>query len=242
MRFKPLAPLRLAPQIVILSDGSCGSACSFFEGRLAVDNSAVVVTYGGLMNRPMDTSSFGGGGVTSGWESYVQQLVNLTAAELSQVPEFLSTADVSFSSSEYYLPNQALPREWLLVQARYRLPIWPTLTTLADPARFFYTPLANQVLGAIATIPTTPPVQCVAPPRGGTENSTSSPDQITSTWLTAPTNSTPMGVPLMPNGTEASTGPPTEMPQSGGPRSIIANFMLSSASVFAAGCLAILAV
>jgi len=232
-------PLPRAPQIVILSDGSCGSACSFFEGRLAVDNSAVVVTYGGLMNRPMDTSSFGGGGVTSGWESYVQQLVNLTAAELSQVPEFRSTADVSFSSSEYYLPDQALPREWLLVQARYRLPVWPTLTTLADPARFFYTPLANQVLGAIATIPTSPPVQCVAPPRGGTDNSTSSTDQITSTWLTTPTNSTPTGVPLTPGGTDASTRPPTEMPQSGAAAGSVAASMLSAAAVVAAAVLAV---
>ena len=139
---------------MILTDGTCGSACSFFESRLASDGGAVVVTYGGLVGSPLDTSSFGGGGVTSGWSTYAKTVRNASVVPL--LPPLVTTAFVSFSSSEFYLPTEPLPREWLRLQGAFRLPVWPSAVVLQNPPRYLYTPVVLQVFAETPDLRTAP--------------------------------------------------------------------------------------
>lgn len=67
--FKPIAQLSQGwPQwkfdeIIIVSDGTCGSACSTFVSKLMTSNNVRVVTIGGRKGGVIDSSSFAGGGV-----------------------------------------------------------------------------------------------------------------------------------------------------------------------------------
>ena len=50
-------------RVTILTDGTCGSSCSLILTKLMLEGKAVVISYGGLRNQNMDTSSFAGGNV-----------------------------------------------------------------------------------------------------------------------------------------------------------------------------------
>ena len=54
---------RVFNHIVLLTDGTCGSACSLFSTKMMLSRRAVAVSYGGLLGQAMDTSSFAGGNV-----------------------------------------------------------------------------------------------------------------------------------------------------------------------------------
>ena len=57
-------------RIVLLSDGTCGSACSQFAKKLQVDGLVRTVSYGGYLGEAFDTSGFGGGSLMT-WEAMV---------------------------------------------------------------------------------------------------------------------------------------------------------------------------
>ena len=57
-------------RIVLLSDGTCGSACSKAAKKLQVDGLVRTVSYGGYLGEAFDTSGFGGGSLAT-WEAMV---------------------------------------------------------------------------------------------------------------------------------------------------------------------------
>ncbi|EER18093.1 hypothetical protein Pmar_PMAR001735 [Perkinsus marinus ATCC 50983] len=50
-------------EVVFVTDGNCGSACSIFTQTLQLTRAATAFTFGGLADQAMDVASFGGGNV-----------------------------------------------------------------------------------------------------------------------------------------------------------------------------------
>jgi hypothetical protein len=57
-------------KIIVLTDGTCASACAYFATKLKQDEKAWIVSAGGIRGQPMDISSSIGGNVYD-WESFV---------------------------------------------------------------------------------------------------------------------------------------------------------------------------
>jgi hypothetical protein len=53
----------LVDNVVVLTDGTCGSACSQFISKMYVDNLVTTVSFGGVQGEEMDISAFNGGDV-----------------------------------------------------------------------------------------------------------------------------------------------------------------------------------
>ena len=220
--------LFFAPQILLLTDGTCGSACSFFESRLVVDGGGTAVSYGGLLDAPMDTSSFGGGGVTGGWDTYLETVRDPQVR--STLPQLVSTAYVTFTSSEFYLPTAPLPREWLRLEAELRYPIWPNVLVVASPVAFLYAPLAIIAFDDTPTIATAPALACMAPNRTAPVPPSLDGNAITSTWLRPLTNDTTVSV-TVATPAPVTPAPTGRLPQSSAPGAAHAVALLSGAPV-----------
>ena len=135
----PGAPLHEFTRLVLLTDGTCGSACSHFSSKLQLEGVVTTVAYGGFPDEEMDTSAFCGGSVSeysNFWRrilfTYFAGQVFFTTSETLSFPELLfplpSAAETRFNFRETYFaalgPN-ALPREFYIIPAEKRLQMWP---------------------------------------------------------------------------------------------------------------------
>ena len=122
-------------KILIVSDGRCGSACSYFISKLRIANKARVMTYGGIWGKQMDSSAFAGGNVYE-WSSFVTDLASYgTFSWAKQLP---TSAVTAFNFREMYNPGESYPRQFTPMYADWVLPYWDPLlgsTSLSDSSQ-----------------------------------------------------------------------------------------------------------
>ena len=111
-----LAPYHF-DKIIVVTDGRCASSCSYFIHQLRENNKVRVVSYGGLYNEPLATSSVAGGHVVE-WE-YLRTL-------LPQLPANPLTTYISFNFRENFHPSKypSVPRQFERLEADWYLPFW----------------------------------------------------------------------------------------------------------------------
>jgi hypothetical protein len=82
-------------KIIILTDGTCGSACAYFATKMKVDQKAYLVSTGGVVGQPMDIAAFAGGNVED-WQPY-----------LDDVNYYLTQNGLTMQNQLKYLPTSA---------------------------------------------------------------------------------------------------------------------------------------
>ncbi|CAG8754722.1 35663_t:CDS:2, partial [Racocetra persica] len=88
--------------MVILTNGLCGSACAALAQHLSDYENVKTVAVGGFYNRPMSYSSFIGGSVLD-FESLMGTLKELNVTDYNIAPrEFLISANFNFTFREIY--------------------------------------------------------------------------------------------------------------------------------------------
>jgi hypothetical protein len=106
--------------IVLLTDGTCGSACALFLSKFSEYGVGQIVSYGGFTDTgDMDTSSFAGGNVLD-WPDFVSSTFGFT---LNPTPAFMPTSAFNrFNHHEMYMGQSAtVPREWRKMPAGYHM-------------------------------------------------------------------------------------------------------------------------
>eukprot|EP00029_Vermamoeba_vermiformis_P007630 TRINITY_DN3352_c0_g2_i1.p1 TRINITY_DN3352_c0_g2~~TRINITY_DN3352_c0_g2_i1.p1 ORF type:complete len:693 (-),score=153.11 TRINITY_DN3352_c0_g2_i1:54-2132(-) len=106
--------------IVLLTDGTCGSACSLFLSKFIEYGVGQVVSYGGFTDTgDMDTSSFAGGNVLD-WPDFVASTLGFS---LNPAPASMQTSAFNrFNHHEMYMGTTAtVPREWRKMPAAYHM-------------------------------------------------------------------------------------------------------------------------
>lgn len=114
-------------KVTIVTDGTCGSACSLFLTLLQpMKDRVTVVSYGGLYNNQtgtMDTSSFAGGNVLE-W-GLISTLTEFFGEGPNMPKRFPTNAQARFNYHEYYPTRHATtPREYLKYEADYHIHQW----------------------------------------------------------------------------------------------------------------------
>lgn len=146
-------------KILIITDGRCGSACSYFISKLRTADKVRVLSYGGHWGQPMDTSAFSGGNVEN-WANFLPNLRkehNITG--LPWMTPLPTTGIATFNFREMYNPNDTIPRQFLRMPADYILPYWDPLRAiiandLNDAAsKAALATLYNSALAAFDTMP-----------------------------------------------------------------------------------------
>lgn len=107
-------------QILIVTDGLCGSACSYFITKLRYHGKAALLGHGGILNQSMETSSFAGGNVED-WPAFVQ-----TVDDESVVAQLPTTAFTRFNFHQLYLGNEEIPREFQRYEPDFRIVNFPS--------------------------------------------------------------------------------------------------------------------
>lgn len=116
--------------IIMLTDGLCGSACSQFSSKLRVFNKAIYVGVGGVDEEPFETSSFCGGNVFE-YNPEFNELI-FSGLSASVRPKDLPTSATSrYNFAQAYIPStDDVPREFKMIDADERLEHW---VQVADP-------------------------------------------------------------------------------------------------------------
>jgi len=125
-RIRPMNPV--PAKIIVLTDGTCGSACALFTTKMMVTKKATVVGYGGLPfsqgnSERMESASFAGGNVF-GYSEVIDQLDTLSMRDTQpQMHKLITSAYTRFNSHEMYARvDSALPREFDKMEVQYQLP------------------------------------------------------------------------------------------------------------------------
>jgi len=148
MWFSPDAVPYHFDKIIIITDGRCGSSCSYFLTQLRNNNKVRVVSYGGLSGNPMATTSFAGGNVLS-WASIV-------AFGDPRIPVLPDNAYTSFNFRENFNLGGSIPRQFLRLEADWHLSFWDPLAFSAgitSPAGDAYATLYASVLPLFNSMP-----------------------------------------------------------------------------------------
>lgn len=112
-------------KILIISDGRCGSACSYFISKLRIANKARVLNYGGIWGKQMDSSAFAGGNVYE-WAEFVSGL----RKEFGTFPwavQLPTSALTAFNFREMYNPGESYPRQFTPMFPDFSLAYWDPL-------------------------------------------------------------------------------------------------------------------
>jgi hypothetical protein len=114
-----------AKNIVVVTDGTCGSACALFVAKMEQSGKAKIVTHGGTTESPsMTSNSFAGGNVLD-WPS----LVSAANSNGVSTPTYLPTsALISFTHHEMYLSDEDTPLEFLFSPAQFHIYYWDAIT------------------------------------------------------------------------------------------------------------------
>lgn len=143
-------------KVLIVSDGRCGSACSYFISKMRLGNKARVVTYGGIWGRPMDASSFAGGNVYE-WNEFASDVKSVYKG-LSWTQTLPTTSLASFNFREMYNPGESIPRQFTPMYPDFALPYWDPLLgsrSFKDPAQ--KEALANMYASLVPVFEKIPP-------------------------------------------------------------------------------------
>jgi ElaB/YqjD/DUF883 family membrane-anchored ribosome-binding protein len=120
-------PIYYVPNVLVLTDGACGSSCALFLTQLQTHKIAKTLSFGGPVGAPvpLSTSSFAGGNVFS-YNMIADESVWLGDPKLPQ--PFPTTAFASWNMNELYASdNLNVPREFLKKPADFHLDYWATL-------------------------------------------------------------------------------------------------------------------
>ena len=114
-------------KIFLVTDGTCGSACSYFISKLQKEGGATVMTYGGsqLASLYPDISSFAGGNVVQ-----YAQLAQIVAESGEPLPPIPSNAVLTFNFHEMFMIGSSVPREFQRFQGDYHSFLYSPLTTI----------------------------------------------------------------------------------------------------------------
>lgn len=120
--------------VLILTDGTCGSACALFARNIQERAQAKTMVVGGIMNRPQMVASFIGGLVYD-LPTLLEELKLLKLLESPIAPKpFLTSANLRFTLWEQYpwanRSNPPIPAEFVFEASDYRLMY--TLKSVSD--------------------------------------------------------------------------------------------------------------
>jgi hypothetical protein len=106
---------------IIITDGLCASACSYFATKMQLAGKAKVVTLGGLRGQPIDISSVNGGNVLD----YPQFVADVQQGGYI-LPDPPTSATISFNFHEMYTNTDinALPREFIALSPDWNMDFW----------------------------------------------------------------------------------------------------------------------
>lgn len=114
-------------KILVLTDGTCGSACSYFASKLLLNKKAWVVSMGGVVGTEMGIASFAGGNVFD-WTPYLQYLkgyLNETNQNYNGTLDYLPTsAATRYNFGEVYIGSDDIPREYLHMKPSDHINNW----------------------------------------------------------------------------------------------------------------------
>lgn len=122
--YKESASATVFDKILIVSDGRCGSACSYFISKLRIANKARVMTYGGIWGKQMDSSTFAGGNVYE-WATFIADLRSY--GNFTWATPMPTSALTAFNFREMYNPGESIPRQFTPMYADWVLPYWDPL-------------------------------------------------------------------------------------------------------------------
>jgi len=105
-------------EIVVISDGACGSTCAAFITQLSYYGNCKVMTHGGIVGYDMDISSFAGGNVLE-WVAFASDTNNT-----SIVTPLTNTGRARFNFNEAYLGNLDTPKEFMNYRGDYHTYMW----------------------------------------------------------------------------------------------------------------------
>jgi len=108
-------------KIILVSDGTCGSACNLFASKLGSYGKAVVVDHGGLPNVVMDYAQFAGGNVIEYDDAYT------CANKTTNIHKFADTGAGRFNFNEMYMHGSSTPREFVQYCPDYQINTWDAL-------------------------------------------------------------------------------------------------------------------
>jgi hypothetical protein len=117
-------------KILVITDGRCGSACSYFLTKLRLSDKVRVLGYGSHWGKPMDTSAFSGGNVHS-WADWISELREHMPS-LNWLTKLPTTAVTTFNFREMYNPGEDVPRQFIRMEADWMLPFWDPLRGSTD--------------------------------------------------------------------------------------------------------------
>jgi len=106
----------LFEEIVIMTDGTCGSACSQFISKMQVFNKAIVYSQGGLVGQDMETSGFAGGNVEE-WDAFIDGINQLGTCGVGTLDPLPTNAAARFNHREIYMQDDNIPREFIKLPA-----------------------------------------------------------------------------------------------------------------------------
>jgi len=126
--FMDIPPLeekyRIPPdRLLVLSDGTCGSACALTLRNIQQNKFGKIVVVGGIRNRPQQGSSFFGGFVFSLNDLFPElKLLNLLNDPLAPQP-FLTSASLSWTLWEgyAYVGPRDIPLQFVFEPSDYRI-------------------------------------------------------------------------------------------------------------------------
>lgn len=129
------APQSMISNIKVLTDGTCGSACSQFVSRPYLTGAATMYTYGGFQDEAMDISAFNAGNVLSWndvWKQHTQALlVSHAFVSPTQTPPAHwppATGYFRYSYTAQRFPDLLGPRstwrEMYILPASHHLQYW----------------------------------------------------------------------------------------------------------------------
>jgi len=107
-------------ELLVLTDGTCGSTCSLFSNLLHERGLASFAGVGGIFTRPMDISSFDGG--TVGQLDEMRQIAQVAGVHF---PSFETSVRWQFTRFEAYSHKEPdLPMQFVAHSAENRIAWW----------------------------------------------------------------------------------------------------------------------
>lgn len=110
--------------VLITTDGTCGSACALFVGKFINNKRGKVVTHGGVRGQDIDAGSFAGGNVLD-WPDFLGAVYQLAPNAANRPNQFTSSAFARFNFHQVYLnKNDAAPQEFNRIVSEFRALYW----------------------------------------------------------------------------------------------------------------------
>lgn len=113
-------------KIIVLTDGRCGSACSYFVTKLRLSDKVRIASYGGIYGEDLSVSQYAGGQVIE-WNSFIDELKN-KGIEEEWIKPFPTTSISSFNFLQTFTDlNMTIPLQYIKITADFEIPLWKAI-------------------------------------------------------------------------------------------------------------------